>query len=114
MVATLAGRDARLWEEESFEARLDTGGGKVFRFVLNPLGAQFDSHDWDPGWTADWQAAARTDEGGWTAEMAIPFATLGVTPRRGTAWKANFLRTRHNVTRERSSWAPVFGLIEFE
>lgn len=51
-----------------------------FNFYVNPRGAQFDS---PPGgaaekiqWRGDWQAAARIQDWGWSAEMAVPFSVL--------------------------------------
>jgi hypothetical protein len=59
---------------------VEDAGRNSYQFRLNPAGTQQDSV---PGgtsekieWRGDWRAAARTDQGGWTAELAIPFSFL--------------------------------------
>jgi len=65
-------------------------------FQLNPNGIRRDAlienndtfiNDWD----AIWFGAARIDDGGWTAEMAIPFKSISFDPASGT-WGLNFGR----------------------
>lgn len=56
-------------------------GRNGFLFQVNANGAQRDSLIYDGGqerfdWDAIWDAAARIDAEGWTAELAIPLATL--------------------------------------
>jgi hypothetical protein len=104
MVCEMKDRDAALWEEESFEIVLSTGEGELFRFVVNPLGAQFDSRGWDPGWNGEWHVSAGQDDTSWSAIIEIPFNTLGVTPQSGARWGVNFIRNRKNVQSERSAW----------
>jgi len=55
-------------------------GVNFYQFRLTPTGTQWDSV---PGgtsekiqWRGDWRGAARIEEAGWTAEMAIPFSIL--------------------------------------
>jgi hypothetical protein len=51
-------------------------------FSTNPLGARVDAQFSDEGqrfqdnWNGVWEAAARVDGSGWTAELEIPWATL--------------------------------------
>jgi hypothetical protein len=65
-------------------------------------------------------------EGGWTAELAIPFrALIAASPRTGTEWRANFGRIDRPKDRERelTAWSPTgvrsfhvperFGVITF-
>ena len=105
LVATRTQRNAPLWEEESFEAILFRGVGEPFRFVVNPLGARFDSHGWDPGWDGAWQVVTQTQDTAWSAVLAIPFDTFNATPARGDTWRVNFVRNRHNVHKERTTWS---------
>ncbi|HEX6910936.1 MAG TPA: DUF5916 domain-containing protein, partial [Longimicrobium sp.] len=53
----------------------------AFRFSVNPAGVQADAlhagdTGEDAGWDAVWQAAARVDGDGWTAEYRIPLSQL--------------------------------------
>ena len=45
-------------------------------FEVNPAGVKGDQHDGDPSWDPIWDAAARVDSLGWTAEMRIPYSQL--------------------------------------
>lgn len=105
MTADMTTRDAPLWEQESVEVWIDTGAAPLFRFVANPLGAQFDSCGGDDAWDASWQVMAEKMEDGWAAVLAIPFEAIGGAPQPSAAWRVNFVRNRANVTRERSLWA---------
>ncbi len=105
LVATQTRRDAPLWDQESFELLLHTGHGEPFRFVVNPLGAQFDSRGWDPGWDGPWQVVTQVRRTGWSAVIALPFDTLGTDPNQSATWRVNFVRNRYNVRKERSAWS---------
>jgi hypothetical protein len=105
LVATLTNDDAALWEEESFAVEFSAPGGPTFRFVVNPLGARFDSRDGDAAWNGEWQAVAKAYPTGWAAEIAIPFPTLGVRTPAGDSWTFDCTRTRRNVKNEQSVWA---------
>ncbi|MET0332704.1 MAG: carbohydrate binding family 9 domain-containing protein, partial [Rhizobacter sp.] len=69
-------------------------GRNGFVFQINPNGTQRDGlifdgshvrHDWD----ALWRSEARTGEGGWSAEIAVPLAALGVRPGTTLQWRLN-------------------------
>ena len=53
-------------------------------------------------WDNKWYSEAKTYDGYWTAEMAIPFKTLRYKGG-STTWKANFYRL-DSKTAERSTW----------
>ncbi|MEO7711844.1 MAG: DUF5916 domain-containing protein [Gemmatimonadaceae bacterium] len=55
------------------------GGGQ-------PGGGGFAGTDGELAWDAVWEAAASTDEGGWSAEMRIPFSQLRFTPADEQTW----------------------------
>jgi hypothetical protein len=80
----------------------------AFFFEMNAVGARGDAliedntrfrRDWD----GIWYGRATIDDGGWNAEMAIPFKTLSFDPAT-TRWSFNALRfiRRHN---ENLRWA---------
>lgn len=65
-----------------------------FILLVNPNGTQRDSlvydglrvrHDWD----ALWQSEARVDDQGWSAEIEIPLAALGVRQGAPALWRIN-------------------------
>ena len=103
MACAMTGRDSELWNEESVAIVLHPTGKPEFRFIVNPLGAQYDSRDNNDEWNGEWQVAAKTWPVGWSAEIEIPFATLGATPGKDD-WELNIVRTRRNVEDERSAW----------
>ncbi len=48
---------------------------------------------------------------GWTAELAIPFADLGIRPAPGAIWRLNVVHAAKTAQKERtlSSWSPLSG-----
>jgi hypothetical protein len=86
----------------------------AFRFSVNPRGLKrdallFEDIRRDDGWDAVWEAEARVDSAGWTAEMRIPLSQLrfGRTGEgEARVWGINFIR---EVARrdEKSYWAAV-------
>lgn len=48
---------------------------------------------------------------GWTAELAIPFADLGIRPAPGATWRLNVVHAAKAAQKERtlSSWSPLSG-----
>jgi Domain of unknown function (DUF5916) len=97
-------RDGTMEGDDSLQIVLDTFGDRRtgYFFMANAAGARADglisgpqesSFDWD----GIWQVATRVDREGWTAEFAIPAATLRFTPG-AEAWGFNVSR---QVGRER-------------
>lgn len=78
-------------------------------FQVNPLGAQrdllvFDDDLYDRNWDAVWEVRTQFENGGWTAEMAIPWKTLRY-PAGSATWGVNFVRIVRR-TNEQSGWSP--------
>lgn len=64
-----------------------------YAFGVNANGARYDALIEDHGgfneqWDGIWFAASRIDDGGWTAELAVPFHTLNFDPG-ARAWGLN-------------------------
>ena len=112
-------RDASLDETDSFQVIFDTYGDRQTGFVFgtNPAGSQYDGQVANDGegsfnrnWDGAWHVRSQIFDGGWSAEMAIPFRTLrfpqSSPPGSPQTWRVNFQRNirRHN---ERSFWAPL-------
>lgn len=133
--ATLTQRDAALYTEETVEVFFDPVGDleSYYEVELNPLGTELDIvfRRSRSGYKGDWawdcaglRSAARIVEGGWNAELAIPFASIA----QPTNWRVNFCRIDRpsrdgSLPRELSAWSPPmrenfhtperFGVVEF-
>jgi len=126
--------DDPIYEEEVVEAFLcpSLDLTRYFEFELSPRNVQFDALVHNPGedrqsleidtsWDcAGWLSAVvvngtlddRTDtDRQWTAEMAIPFASLPglphCPPKPDDEWRANFYRIDRTPTPEFSAWSPT-------
>ncbi len=86
----------------------------AFQFGVNPFGVQREglvsnggsnSDDLSLNWDNKWHAEAKTYDGYWIAEMAIPFKTLRFQ-EGSTAWNINFYRIDSEYA-ERSTWTPI-------
>lgn len=107
-------RDGNLDGNDTFQVYLDTFRDRrnAFFFATNPVGVERDGLVRDEGGTVNWEwdgiwlVACTRDEGGWTAEIAIPFSTLRFHPESGEGWGLNFGRVVAR-TRERTYWSPV-------
>jgi hypothetical protein len=84
IAATKMGRDRDIEGDDHVLVVLDTFGDRRngFFFAVNPRGARAEgqisnnSESLNFDWDGIWDAAARVDDGGWTAEIAIPLKTL--------------------------------------
>ncbi len=83
----------------------------AFFFATNALGNQSDAlveneQNVNADWDGVWDVAGRRDEGGWSAELAIPFRTLRFPPGSPQTWGFNVARLikRKNEEVLWSSW----------
>lgn len=115
-------RGGAVEKDDTVEINLDpeNRGLHLYKFLVNPLGTQDEvipgGSDPKIEWRGDWQGAARLVDGGWTAEMRIPFAILRY-PEGQTTWGLNLVR-RHIRTGHFWDWPPqpvkwdVFGIAQ--
>lgn len=102
VTAQLTHRDDDLAADDFFAVIIDPYRDRQsgYLFAVNPLGTVVDSRIANDGrteeksWDARWTARARIIEGGWSAEMAIPFASLRFVPGDDRTWGINFGRGR--------------------
>jgi carbonic anhydrase/acetyltransferase-like protein (isoleucine patch superfamily) len=143
-------RDDPLYNEEVVELFLCPTGDlrHYFELEVSPLNTLFDAKvfspegdrrsmlvqtEWDaPGIRTAVRVAGtlhdRTDvDLGWIAEIAIPFADLGLpgSPAAGDRWRVNLYRIERGEVEEYSAWSPTlkipadfhvpdrFGILEF-
>src|SRR5439155_18344658 len=98
-------RDADLSSDDAVGFVLDTFGDHRtgYLFQINAAGARYDgliatAEDVSADWDGIWDAKVGRDASGWTLEMAIPIATLRLTPGLA-AWGFNVVLT---VARDRT------------
>ena len=110
--AQLTRRDAELMEDDAAVLLLDSfnDNRSGFYFITNLLGTQADGQITNDGRTADatwdgtWESAAQRTEFGWTAEIAIPYTSIGYTAGGNVTWGINFGRSLRRLLEE-SYWA---------
>lgn len=73
-------------------------------FEVNPLGVRGDSHNGDGSWDPIWEAAARVDSAGWTAEMRIPYSQLRFSRDEAQTWGLQVWRYVDRLN-EQNMWA---------
>ncbi|OGV69217.1 MAG: hypothetical protein A3K19_23370 [Lentisphaerae bacterium RIFOXYB12_FULL_65_16] len=120
LLATITTRDGGVWDENELEIFFDTArdGKTVYQFLLNSIGTQCDvkteNGKGDMAWNGNWTVKTAVLPDGWSAEIAIPLADLGVaTPVPGDIWRFNLCRVRHSTADsvvEYSAFSPTFGL----
>ena len=84
IVATELQRDGTFKTDDyvSFLISPNNDGQSGYIFTISPLGTQFDSYIseegvlLDPNWNGIWHSDAHITPDGWTATLAIPFATM--------------------------------------
>jgi hypothetical protein len=105
IIATQLRRDGNQELDDYFEILIDSShnGRNAYVFQINPLGTQrdglitdeqqsFDDADGNSAWDGIWTSEATITSQGWTATIAIPFATLNFLHTGDVDWGINFKR----------------------
>jgi len=125
------GKDGGVYNHECIEIFIDPFGErqKSFHIMFNPIpnstyderfGFATDPVDpnfgkWVKGWNGEWNYASYIDNAGkrWTAEVRVPYSTLGVSPpQSGDIWSMNIGRAHRDLNEgkhskpELSLWSP--------
>ena len=105
--ADVTARDGRAWDDDCVEVFLTDGlkRAPVVHVIVTAAGVCFDEKDRNAGWNGTWQGSAGRSETGWSAELAIPFADLGVAPGIPVL-KGNFCREEKELG-ELTTWSPA-------
>jgi hypothetical protein len=111
LTANLTRRDSDLTSDDFFVVLLDTYRDRqsAYVFAVNPLGTQTDTRVAGDGrtndatWDERWEARARIQDWGWSAEMAIPLSSIRFQPGENRTWGVNFGRGRRR-TLELAFW----------
>lgn len=101
--------DGPVYTDDAIEVFLmPPGDADYSQFVVNAAGIQWDGKCQDATWNPTWQAAASIGTGVWYAELAIPFASLGVSaPSVGQTWRINFAWDNPAASTGTSTWGPA-------
>jgi hypothetical protein len=110
--AQLTQRDVDLFNDDAVLLVLDSYYDRrtAYFFMTNVLGTQTDGRlaedgrSIDASWDATWYSAARRVPEGWTAELAIPLASIRYAAGEQQTWGINFGRSRRRSL-EVSFWA---------
>jgi len=116
LVAKHTKHDDRVWEDDCIEIFIDTNWDKTFyyQFVVNSLGVRFELNSQvsqlASAWDAPWQAKTKIGQTSWYVEIAIPFSSLGMRPKKETVWGLSVCREhRAGEHLELSGWpGPYF------
>jgi hypothetical protein len=113
LVARFSGLTNDVWRDDSVEIFLDTlnAGNVHYHFCINSIGGHLQERllsQCDPGPKWECRSIVKTgrDSGGWTIELAVPFADMGIKPSKGLVWAMNVGRSRKAVAEEYSAWNP--------
>ena len=105
-------RDDPIWNDDSVQVFLDTFHDRRtgYYFMVNRLGTQTDGRIAEDGgssdgaWDAPWRSPAQRTDYGWSAEIAIPLASIQYRAGDDVTWGVNFGRSRRRSL-ERTFWA---------
>ena len=110
--ARVTDRDGAVWEDDSCEIFLDTNLDRktYFQLIFNTLGVQYDGSTRDGSWNGTWEVKTAWEARAWTAEVFIPWETVGGRPVRGNQWGLNLARNRTVIRPgETGMWSPTLG-----
>jgi hypothetical protein len=97
---------------DRFGIVLDTynQGQNAFYFGVTSAGVQLDLYitpnNEDVSWDAVWNSAVQLTDGGWVAELEIPWSAIRFAKRPEQLWGLNFMRIVRSQNDE-SFWSPV-------
>lgn len=95
---------------DALPLRLEPQPGRwYFHLSVNALGTQRDAigYKGKSWWNGQWSAKTSVREDGWTVEIRIPFATLGIEGPTGDAWGFNLCRRYSSEQEARyANWSP--------
>ena len=102
--------DGPLWDDDAIELFIAPrpGDGGYYQFIVNPAGVTWESSGRDAAFSGAWEAKTDLWEDAWTAELRVPFASLGVAaPGEGDVWAVNVGWDRQTPSPAILTWAPV-------
>lgn len=107
-MAADAGAETSVFEGDSLEIFINGSedGAPVVQVAVGLQGGFYDSRDGARDWNAaGTRSAVRRDPAGWTAEIALPWTSLGLSPSSQRPLRLNVVRNRY--VREGTAPAPL-------
>ncbi len=106
-------RDGNVWTDECVELFLNPEMDRenYIHIAVNPDGVFYDARAGDSSWDRQVKIKTHRQSDAWSVEIAIPLASLDLTPLTGRRWGINLGRQNH-VAQEISSWANI-PLVDF-
>ncbi len=106
--------NANIWGDDCAEMNFDPTGGMqdIYQFTVNSIGTkELELRGYGHQDLTGVQAAARAGKREWTAELALPFAGVGIkrSPEVEMHWRVNFERLRTIGGEEDDYWQHVQG-----
>ncbi len=92
VVAERRAHDGKVWEDDSVEFFLAPSPNWYVQFIVNAEGSTYEGRGTDADWDCPWRAKVRRFEGGWQAELEIPFSSLPLDHTCLGEWRANVCR----------------------
>lgn len=103
--------DGAVWMDDAVEVFVQPGGASAYwQFMVNGAGSKYEGQARDASWNGEWRAAVTTEGGVMRAEVAVPWATFGATPKEGDSWRANFAADIGGQALV-ATWAPCEGTL---
>ena len=85
-------RDQGVWKDANLEMMIDPGDGESFRHLVVTAGNnRYDAMGNDPSWNPEWSSKVVCKDDRWTAEIRLPFASLGKL-RKNLTWQFMIIR----------------------
>jgi hypothetical protein len=105
--------DGPTYNDDSIELFLQPRSGEdYYQLVVGASGAIYDrrGHGEPSNWDSNAKAAVARGKDGWTMEVGIPLASLGVGEKAPVRWRVNVYRTRHASGKaENQAWSPTMS-----
>ncbi|MBN1809699.1 MAG: hypothetical protein JW909_11575 [Planctomycetes bacterium] len=112
LVANAENRDDPVWRDDSVEVFITSPTEKdaYYHLLVSSKGIIQDARNQEDSWNGEWQVQTATGKNQWTAEIAIPAATLGLKSFDDVKeLRVNFCRNNYVKIQESSSWACMYG-----
>lgn len=94
--ATQPGEDVPVFGDDAIEFFVDPlrKHTPYYQLAFNTIGGHYDGQGMDASWDGEWTVQTAKSEKYWSAELRLPFTTLGLMAAPGQVWGLNVARDR--------------------